>query len=110
GAQQTQVFKRKLWLGRQREPRYWYSRGVPSCLRFTTPQIRRGLPIPLPEIFVLPPLPHVTLPRSGYRSSDLVQWHKAGIFGTAAKLSLIGGLADPLGRAAPLPQLTPEQS
>jgi hypothetical protein len=28
------------------------------------------------------------------------KWHKAGIFGAAENLSLIWGLADPLGRAA----------
>jgi Putative metallopeptidase len=32
------------------------------------------------------------------RVDDVGSWHKAGILGAAAKLSLIGGLADPLGR------------
>jgi len=44
---------------------------------FTTPQIRRGSPSHY-NCLLLPPLPQITLPRSGYRRSDLV-WHRADL-------------------------------
>jgi len=69
--------------------------------------LRTGLPASLWSPLDWLPNPRSGTPRSGYRGSDLVHWHKAGIFGAAAKLSLIVGLADPLGRAAQLPQLEP---
>src|SRR5215831_11121013 len=40
---------------------------------------QEGAPRPVTSYLLLPPLPQVTLPRSGYRGSDFVQWHRAGV-------------------------------
>src|SRR5215472_15891447 len=45
---------------------------------------QEGAPRPVTSYLLLPPLPQVTLPRSGYRGSDFVPWHKADYFGSAA--------------------------
>ena len=54
---------------------------------------------PITSFLLIPALPQVTLPRSGYRGSDLVRWHRADDFGAAAKLSAVGGIADPFSGA-----------
>src|SRR5215831_3938529 len=58
------------------------------------PQIRRGLPIPLPPIFAPTTLLQIPAPRSGYRGSDLVRWHRPEIRAAAATESGIGGEPD----------------
>jgi hypothetical protein len=42
-------------------------------------------------------------------SAHVGNWHRADDFGAAARLSVVGGAADPLIAAIPLPQLTPER-
>ena len=50
---------------------------------------QEGALLPITSYLLLPPLPRVTIPRSGYRPSDLVLWHMADIFGTAATATAI---------------------
>src|SRR5215468_8226409 len=55
---------------------------------------QEGAPRSVTSYLLLPPLPQATLPRSGYRGSDLVHWPGTADFCDAAISSAIGGFAD----------------
>ena len=51
---------------------------------------QEGAPHPITSYLLLPPLPQISLPCSGYRGSDLVLWHRGEILGGAASPSGLG--------------------